>query len=546
MRRRHFLQLGASASVYGLASMSLPAMALSGESIVSLPLNLPERLQGNPLLDYSGLPQFDKITPSHVKPAIDFLLQYSINAVERLTAQPSFSWENFYAPLEDVHNKLDRSWAMVTHLYAVKNSDELRKAYNDAEKALTEYNTWYGMYQPLYHAFEKLKAAKAYKSYNKAQKKAIDNALLDFQLSGVALKGEQAKRYGEIASRLSALSTQFDNNVLDANMGWELVVDEVEKLSGLPETALAAAKKSADDKGQTGYRFTLDYPSYFAVVAYADDRSLREEMFAAYRTRASDKGPTAGKWDNSAIMNEIISLRLEMAELLGFETYAHYALARRMAENPAQVLSFLRGLLAKARPKAVAEMAELADFGKGLGLIDELQAWDTTYLSEKQKQARYNIDKEALRVYFPVDKVLTGLFGVAERLFGVKISERTGVAVWHEDVRYFEITREGQPVASFYMDLYAREHKRGGAWMSSAIERRRNADGSIQLPVAQLVCNFGAPVDGKPALLLHDEVETLFHEFGHGLHQMLTTVEVMAVSGINGVPWDAVEFPVRC
>lgn len=438
---------------------------------------------------------------------------------------------------------LDRAWAIATHLHSVKNSEQLRQEYTKAQKALTEYQTWYGMYQPLYDAFKKLKANKEYKAYSKAQKKAIDNALLDFQLSGVALKGEKASRYAKIVARLSELGTQFGNNVLDANMGWELVVEDKDKLAGMSEMALATAKQSAQSKGLTGYRFTLDYPSYFALVAYADDRQLRQQMFEAFRTRASNQGPTAGKWDNSAIMNEIVALRLEMAQLLGFDTYADYALARRMAESPKQVLDFLNGLLMRSQPKAKEEMAQLQEYGQSLGAIDTLQPWDVAYLSEKQKQALYNIDKEAVRVYFPEPKVLSGMFEVAKRLFGVDIKQKSGVSVWHDDVRFFEIYKDNVHVASFYLDMYARENKRGGAWMSSTIERRRNADGTIQLPVAQLVCNFGAPVDGKPALLLHDEVETLFHEFGHGLHQMLTVVDVMAVSGINGVAWDAVEFP---
>ncbi|MDO4251490.1 MAG: M3 family metallopeptidase, partial [Moraxella sp.] len=514
------------------------ALALHG-----LELNLPERLKNNPLLTFDALPEFASVRPEHIAPAIEFLLQYNINAVEVLTAQKQVTWSNFYAPLEEAYNMLDRAWAIATHLHSVKNSEQLRQEYTKAQKALTEYQTWYGMYQPLYDAFKKLKANKEYKAYSKAQKKAIDNALLDFQLSGVALKGEKASRYAKIVARLSELGTQFGNNVLDANMGWELVVEDRDKLAGMSEMALATAKQSAQSKGLTGYRFTLDYPSYFALVVYADDRQLRQQMFEAFRTRASDQGPTAGKWDNSAIMNEIVALRLEMAQLLGFDTYADYALARRMAESPKQVLDFLNGLLMRSQPKAKEEMAQLQEYGQSLGAIDTLQPWDVAYLSEKQKQALYNIDKEAVRVYFPEPKVLSGMFEVAKRLFGVDIKQKSGVSVWHDDVRFFEIYKDNVHVASFYLDMYARENKRGGAWMSSTIERRCNADGTIQLPVAQLVCNFGAPVDGKPALLLHDEVETLFHEFGHGLHQMLTVVDVMAVSGINGVAWDAVEFP---
>lgn len=536
MQRRHFLQLSAC----GLTLMSLPKFAFATDP----EFRLPAELTANPLLDFDGLPKFAQVKPEHIKPAVDFLLDYNRRVVEHLSKLPAkdITWEGFYLPLEDAQNRLDRAWSVVQHLHSVKNSDELRKVYNDAQKAVTEYGTWYGMYRPLYDAFALLQHT-GKKSFSKAQNQALENALLDFKLSGIELTGDNAKRYADIVARLSELRTKFSNNVLDANMGWETVITDKEKLAGLPESALAAAKKRADDKGVAGYRFTLDYPSYFDVIAYADDREFRKQMFEAYRTRASDQGPTAGKWDNSEVMNETIALRHEMSNLLGFDSYADYALARRMAESPEQVLDFLNGLLTKARPAAVKEMAELEAYGQSLGAINKLEPWDTTYLSEKQKKDRYSIDKEAVRVYFPENQVLTGMFAMAKQVFGIDIKEKTDVETWHEDVRFFEVFRNAQHIASFYLDMYARENKRGGAWMSSAIERRRSADGVLQLPVAQLVCNFGAAVAGKPALLLHDEVETLFHEFGHGIHQMLTEVEVMAVSGINGVAWDAVEWP---
>lgn len=535
MQRRHFLQLSATS----LAMMSLPTMTFAAPT----PLALPDTLKDNPLLQFADLPDFAKVKPEHVKPAVDFLLTHGRASIETLTAQQDITWQSFYLPLEDIANHLERAWAIVSHLHAVKNSDELRSAYTESQKSLTEYSTWYGMHRPLYDAFVRLKNSSEYPHYNNAQKQAIENALLDFRLSGIELTGEQATRYADVVARLSELSTKFSNNVLDANMGWELVITDKAKLAGLPDNALAAAQKSAKDKGQDGYRFTLDYPSYFAVVAYADDRALRKTLFEAYRTRASDQGPNAGKWDNTPVMNEMIALRLEMAQLLGFKTYADYALARRMAESPKQVLDFLNGLLAKTRSKAQVEMQELEAYGKQLGAIDQLEPWDTTYLSEKLKKERYSIDKEAVRVYFPEHKVLAGMFETARRLFNVTIREKKGVSVWHDSVRFFEVFRDNAHIASFYLDMYARENKRGGAWMSSTIDRRRDKNGVVQLPVAQLVCNFGGAVDGKPALLLHDEVETLFHEFGHGLHGMLTQIDVLAVSGINGVAWDAVEWP---
>lgn len=542
MHRRLFLQLttaSLAAAALPACTRTLIAQPIAGQAMIILP----ENLKDNPLLNFDGLPNYAAVQSEHIVPAIDFLLQYNRDTVNAVSQAATFDWQNFYLPLEEAANRLERAWSVVSHLHAVKNSDELRAAYDTAKEKLTEYSTWYGMYRPLYDGFVALKNSQAFLDYSQAKKQAIDNALLDFELSGISLSGQAADEYSQIVARLSKLSTDFSNNVLDATMGWELIVEDKAKLAGLPESALAAASQSAKDKGKQGYRISLDYPSYFAVVAYADDRALRRTLFEAYRTRASDTGPNAGKWDNSAIMNEIVALRLKMAKLLGYDSYADYALKRRMAENPKQVLDFLYNLLDHARPKAQAEMAELETFGISLGLIDKLEPWDTLYLSEKQKQSQYNIDKEAVRVYFPAPKVLEGLFQTAHRVFGVDIRQKAGVPVWHESVQFFEVFKDNVHIASFYLDLYAREHKRGGAWMSGVMDRRLNSDGTVQLPVAQLVCNFGVGVDGKPALLLHDEVETLFHEFGHGLHHMLTTVDVMAVSGINGVAWDAVEFP---
>lgn len=538
MERRRFLQFGLGTAL----TMSLPKFGMAN----SVPLVLSESLQGNPLLDFHNLPDFPRITPEHIKPAITYLIEYNTNAVKTLTAQDVITWQNFYAPLEDAQNKLERAWSAVSQLHSLKSSDALRAVFNEAQQSLTEFDTWFGMYRPLYDAFNKLKQGKEYASYSKAQKKAIDNALLDFKLSGVTLEGEAAERYAKVSARLSELSTHFGNNVLDAEMGFEIVIDDESRLAGLSDIALASAKKAAESKGVAGYRFGLNYPSYAAIVTYADDRALRRQMFEAYRTRASDQGPNAGKWDNTPIMNELVELRLERAKLLGFNSHAEYSLAKKMAENPAQVLEFLNDLLAKTHDKSKAEVKELEAHAKQNGLLaesDTLMPWDFSYLSEKLKQERYSIDREALRVYFPVDQVLSGMFELTERLFGVRVREKTSVPVIHEGVRFFELFKGGKHVASFYLDLFARENKRSGAWHSSVIGRYKTSDGEIQLPVSMLVCNFGGASDDKPALLLHREVETLFHEFGHGLHHMLTKVDVQAVSGINGVAWDAVEFP---
>lgn len=537
MERRRFLQL----SLGSVAAFSLPSFANTNLS----PLQLPEQLKQNPLLKFDSLPDFATVKPSDIKPAIDFLLQHSMNTIEMLTAQKNITWENFYLPLQEIQNKLDRAWSIASHLHSVKNSKTLRSAYNDAKKSLTEYDTWYGMHRPLYQAFSQLKNSKHYLNYTKAQKKAIDDALLDFKLSGMALVGDDAKRYAHMSARLSALKTQFSNNVLDASKGWELVIEDVSQLKGLSELAILAAKESANKKGVPGYRFSLDYPSYAALVTYADDRELRKQMYTAYRTRASDQGPNAGKWDNMPIIKELTKLRLQLAQLLGYQNYAEYALAKRMADSPKQVLDFLNDLLNKTRPKAQQERMALENYAKSKGLIDDndaLQAWDLAYVAEKQKQEQYDIDTEALRIYFPIDKVLSGMFEIVNRLFGITFQEKTGVSVAHPDVRFFEMHKDGTHIASFYLDLYAREDKRSGAWHSSVIGHYKKPDGSIQLPVSTMVCNFRPPSQGEPALLLHDEAETLFHEFGHGLHSMLTQVDVLALAG-TAVPWDAVEFP---
>lgn len=537
MQRRQFLQLGA----LGLAALHFSRFAAAAPAAA---FRLPEKLKNNPLLDFSGLPRFDAIKPEHVNPAIDFLLAENRKATDRLTAQKNITWDSFYLPLADIGDKLNRAWGIVGHLHGVKNSDALRKAYDEADKKVTDFQTWYGQHKGLFRSFSRLKNSPEFAAYSVAQKKAVDDALLDFRLSGIALPPAQQKQYARISARLSELASKYSNNVLDANMGWEKIITDRKRLSGLSERALTAAAESAKSKGKKGYRFTLDYPSYSAVMTYADDAELRREMYTEYATRASDQGSNAGKWDNSAVIRELLSLRLQLAKLLGFKTYTEYALATRMAESPEQVLNFLNDILKRSRPQAQRETEDLRRYAKERFGKDQLNVWDNAYYAEKLQNERYSVDTEMLRPYFPEQKVVSGLFEVSRRLFGIHIREKKGVPVWGPAVRFFEIDNEnGEHIASFYLDLYAREHKRGGAWMDSAVERRRLADGSLQKPVAYLVLNTSPPSDGKPALFSHDDVTTLFHEFGHGLHQMLTAIDVGAVSGINGVPWDAVEFP---
>lgn len=498
----------------------------------------------NPLLTFEGLPPFSSIKPEHVQPAVEKRIQDSREHIEKLVQQEQITWENFILPLTEIGNLFSKTWSPVSHLNAVKNSPELREAYQTCLPILSEYSTWVGQHKGLYNAYEKLKNSPEFESYDLAQKKTIENALRDFKLSGISLPAEKQKRYGEISARLSELNSQFSNNVLDATMGWDKIIEDVEQLKGLPESALQAAKQSAESKGLTGYRFTLEIPSYLPVMTYCENRELREEMYRAFVTRASDQGPNAGKWDNTAIMEEILNLRVELAKLLDFNTYTELSLATKMAENPQQVLDFLDNLAKRSKAQGEKELAELKEFCETHFNVTALDAWDIAFYSEKQKQHLYSINDEELRPYFPENRVLAGLFELIKRIFNIRAVERFDVDTWHKDVRFFDLIDETDNVrGSFYLDLYARENKRGGAWMDDCIGRRRKANGEIQKPVAYLTCNFNAPIGDKPALFTHDEVTTLFHEFGHGIHHMLTQIDVADVAGINGVPWDAVELP---
>ncbi|CNF86947.1 oligopeptidase A [Yersinia intermedia] len=499
----------------------------------------------NPLLTPFSLPPFSAIRPEDIVPAVKSALDECRQAVERVVAQPGpFTWDNLCQPLAESDDRLSRIWSPVGHLNSVKNSPELRTAYEQSLPLLSEYGTWVGQHKGLYQAYVSLKEGPGFDALTAPQRKAVENALRDFQLSGIGLQPDQQKRYGEIVARLSELGSTYSNNVLDATMGWSKLITEVNQLQGLPESALAAAKAMAEAKEQDGWLLTLDMPSYLPVLTYADNAKLREEMYRAFATRASDQGPNAGKWDNSEIMAEILTLRHELAQLLGFGSYADKSLATKMAESPQQVLGFLNDLAKRARPQAEEELAQLRAFAEKHYGVNELAAWDITYYSEKQKQHLFSISDEQLRPYFPEQRVVEGLFEVVKRIYGISAKERRDVDTWHPDVRFFELfDASGELRGSFYLDLYAREHKRGGAWMDDCVGSLRLANGQLQKPVAYLTCNFNGPVGGKPALFTHNEVTTLFHEFGHGLHHMLTKIDTAGVSGINGVPWDAVELP---
>ncbi|NOI25488.1 oligopeptidase A [Vibrio mediterranei] len=499
----------------------------------------------NPLLTFTDLPPFSQIKPEHVKPAVEQAIEACRAKIDQvLEGNTNPTWDNVVAPIEQIDDKLSRLWSPVSHMNSVMNSDELREAYESCLPILSEYGTWVGQHKGLYEAYKAIKASDAFNTLSQAQQKTIKDSLRDFELSGIGLPADEQHRYGEISKRMSELGSQFSNNVLDATMGWTKHITDEKELAGMPESALAAAKAAAEAKELEGYLLTLDIPSYLPVLTYCDNQELRKELYEAYVTRASDRGPNAGKWDNTEIIAEQLKLRHEIARLLGFGTYSEKSLATKMAESPAQVLGFLNDLATKAKPQGEREVEELRQFAEKEFGVTELNLWDIAYYSEKQKQHLFQFSNEELRPYFPESKVVSGLFEVLNRVFGMQIKEREGVDTWHESVRFFDIFDSTDTLrGSFYLDLYAREHKRGGAWMDECRVRRTDLDGELQTPVAYLTCNFNKPVGGKPAMFTHDEVVTLFHETGHGIHHMLTKIDTGAVSGINGVPWDAVELP---
>ncbi|MGN5083767.1 oligopeptidase A [Aeromonas sp. 31P] len=499
----------------------------------------------NPLLTMDSLPPFSQIKPEQVQPAVIQAIADCKQKISDVLAQRDpHTWDSLIAPLEEVNDRLSRIWSPVSHLNSVLNSEALREAHDACLPLLSEFQTYVGQHEGLYQAYLALSQSDDFPLLSGAQRKEIQNTLRDFRLSGIGLPAEAQQRYGEIQARLSELASRFSNNVLDATQGWhKLVADEAE-LAGLPDSVRAAARQMAELKGKEGWLFTLDIPSYLPVMMYADNRELRAEMYEAFTTRASDQGPNAGKWDNSAIMSELLTLRRELAQLLGFANYAELSLATKMADKTEQVVSFLTDLATKSLPQGKAELEEIRAFAAEQHGQSELAAWDLAYYAEKLKQHKFSISDEQLRPYFPASKVVKGLFEVVKRVFGMKVRERLGIDTWHPDVRFYDIfDADDELRGSFYLDLYAREHKQGGAWMDVCLGRRYRQDGSLQKPVAYLTCNFNGPVDGKPALFTHNEVVTLFHEFGHGIHHMLTRIDVAGVAGINGVAWDAVELP---
>ncbi len=495
----------------------------------------------NPLLDFSGLPRFAEFKPEFVTPAVDQLLADCRAAVEHaMDAATPAEWDAFVSPLDDANEKLGRAWGQVSHLHSVMDSPELREVYNANLPKITIYFAELGQNEALFGKFKALAAGAGFAALNAAQKKIVENELRDFRLGGAELPAEQKERFMAIQEELSGLSAKFEENLLDATNEFALYVDDAAELAGVPDDELAAMRQAAESDGKPGWKITLHMPSYLPVMQYADNRALRETLYRAYVTRASEFGKP--ELDNTPLIAQILKLRREAAQMLGFKSYAEESLATKMADTPAEVLKFLSDLGARARPYAEKDFAELKAFAASeLGIAD-LQAWDNAYVSEKLRVARYSFSDQEVKQYFPEHRVLTGLFKLVETLYGLHIREDKA-PVWHPDVKFYTLTdHTGQKVGQFYLDLYARASKRGGAWMDDVITRRRKG-GATQTPVAYLNCNFAAPVGEKPALFTHDEVITLFHETGHGLHHLLTQIEELGVSGINGVEWDAVELP---
>ncbi len=507
---------------------------------------LSEMIMNNPLLDLSGLPKFAAVNATHVKPAIDALIAEARGVVETLAADTSVpAWDRVVTPLDNVNERLSRAWGVIGHLNAVLNSPELRETYNDMLPVVTQYWTEISQNETLYAKYKALRSGPDYASLSGAQQKSLENELRDFRLGGAELSAEKKARFLAVQEELSSLMSAFNDHVLDATNAYAHYVLKGAELSGLPEDVKAAAREAAVKDGKEGWKFTLHAPSYMPVMQYADSHPLRERLYRAYTTRASELGANPD-WDNSATIQRILALRAETAALLGFGNYAELSLATKMAESPAEVIAFLREMAAKAKSFAARDWAELGEFARRELNMAEVNAWDVAYLSEKLREQRYAFSDNELKQYFPEPQVLAGLFRVVETIYGVAIKPAQA-ETWHADVRFFDVRNaDGSLIGQFYLDLYARDAKRGGAWMDDAITRRRK-NGVIQHPVAYLTCNFAAPVahDGqmRPALFTHDDVITLFHEFGHGLHHLLTEIEELGVSGINGVEWDAVELP---
>jgi len=496
----------------------------------------------NPLLDFTSTPRFDTIRPEHVEPAIRGLIDENRALIDRLVADPAPpTWDSFIVPLMiEAEERLDRAWGVVSHMQGVMNTPEWREAYNSMLPETSRFHAEVGQNQGLYEKFKALHQSPGFEKLSPVRRRVIEHALRDFRLAGAELAESQKPRFKEISEELSALSAKFSENLLDATNAHAEWIDDEADLSGLPEDVKAAARNAAEQAGKPGWKLTLQMPSFMPVMQYANDRSLRERMYRAFATRASEFGPE--ELDNGPLIGRILALRAEKAAMLGYDNYAELSLIRKMAESPQEVLDFLHELAARAKPFAEEDLQALRAFAADELGLDSLEAWDIAYVSEKLRQARYDFSEQEVKQYFPAPRVLYGLFGVIQKLFSVDIVAEEA-PVWDPETRFYRIERDGQLIGNFFLDLHARESKRGGAWMDSARSRMRHPAGSLQTPLAYLVCNFSSPSADKPATLTHDEVETLFHECGHGLHHLLTQVDELPFSGISGVEWDAVELP---
>lgn len=496
----------------------------------------------NPLLNFDQLPKFNSIQVEHIIPALEQVLEDCRAEIAKLESLETVNWRNFAQVMEDLDEKVSRVWSPVSHLNAVQDSDALREAYQHGIGLLTQYHSELGQNLALYKQFKKLRQSSEFETFGAAQQKLIDNSLLDFRLSGAELQESEQAQLTEINTTLSELSNNFERNLLDATQAWELHVNDASELAGLPESAKDMAQQLASDADQPGFLFNLQIPSYLAIMQYADQRELRKKMYLAYSSRASDQADSP-EFDNSELIESILQHRQAKAALLGYDNYAEYSLVKKMAKSPAAVIDFLMDLVKYAKPVALNEVQELRDYAQDQHGLTDLEAWDIAYYSEKLRQQRYAFNDEQVKPYFPAPQVMQGLFEVARRLFNVSLQPNHDIETWHDDVACFDLLdTDGNLLGQLYTDLYVRKHKRGGAWMGSCIDRRKTAAG-LQRPVAFLTCNFTPPIGDDPALLTHDEVETLFHEFGHTLHHLLTEVDQMSVAGINGVAWDAVELP---
>ena len=501
-------------------------------------------LQTNPLLDFSGFPRFQEIQTAHIESALDSILKQNRRQIEELlTAATVPDWSNFIMPMEEINDRLERMWTVVSHLHSVKDSEQLRQVYQLCLPKLSAYVTELGQNERLFEKTRDIYHRDRPFVLNQAQRKALENSLRDFHLSGIGLEAAQQGEFRKICSELSQLSNLFSQNLQDATDGWKLHITDQDDLAGLPDSVIAVAVDEARKVDQDGWVFTLQAPCYVPFMTYADSAELRKKMYRAYVTRASDIGPNGGRWDNSEIMKRILMLRTKMARSLGFRCYADYSLATKMASSVNQVENFLQELACQVKSVARDERDELEEFALAEFGCTELNAWDYPWYSEKLKQKKFGFSEEVLRQYFPVPHVLCGLFEIANRLFGIRVEQEPISQVWHPDVRFFRVVdRDETTRGYFFVDLFSREAKQGGAWMTDAVGRRRLQSG-LQLPVSFLTCNFSKPVGHGPVLLAHEEVITLFHEFGHGLHHLLSRIDVAEVAGINGVPWDAVELP---